>query len=299
MLFGIDLLALYTFLLVVSLWANGIVTVTRQGLGELFIPLRNARLVTGSLLIDVLLVPAVMMSLILILPGMTEGNRIGLVLIAAASTGPIGSVLTRMMRGDVPLATSLIAAFGGLNLLTVPLIGAVLLGRTVPFPLGPVVSSMLLLVFLPLCVGYVWRRITFSRKVDAAGVAAQMRVLATISTTFLGAAILLALVTDFAQVIEMLSSSVGVLSVITMVVISLAAALVGDTPARRATLAIVLNARAGGLALTVAALHFSDNPDVRASVVAFSAVTQLVPTVVVLLRGRFSASCATSDGVAA
>lgn len=296
---GIDIIVVYTVLLVVSLWCNGIVTVSRQDFRELFAPLANRRLLGGSLLIDVLLVPAVMVTLIFLLPGITDGMRIGLVLIAAASTGPIGAVLTRIVRGDVPLATSLITAFGVLNLVTVPLIGALLLGRTVPFPLVPVMSSMLQLVFLPLAIGTVWRRIAVKRKVALARREAQMRVLSVISTVFLAAAALVALAVDFVQVVKMLAGPIGVLALLTAAATTLAAFAVGDSRARRVTLTIVLNARAGGLALTVTALHFAHTPDVRATVVAFSIVTQLFPTLTVLIRRGLSGYSLDADDSAA
>jgi len=211
--------------------------------------------------------------------------RVGLVLIAAASTGPIGSVLTRMVRGDLPLAVSLVTAFGGLNLLTVPVLGALLLQRTVPFPLVPVLTS-LLLVFAPLLLGYLWTQLSQRRNVSAARTAVQMRFAGAASSILLATAVSVALVSDFERVAVLLFGPVGLLSLVTMMVIAAAAFFLGTTSSQRATLAIVLNARGGGLALTVAALHFADVQDARATVVTFSLVTQVLPTVVTLVMRR-------------
>ena len=287
MIGSVDVIVVYTLLLAASLWSTGVVTVAHQPLPVLFRPLRRARLLGGALAVDVLLVPSTMLLLAWLLPGITDGMRIGLVLIAASSTGPIGSVLTRIARGDQPLAASLITAFGALNLVTVPGIGALLLGKTVGFPLSEVLTSMMLLVFAPLLVGYLWTVISRARKVSESRSAAQMRVMGTVSSVTLAMAMSIALIYDWDRVVELLFSPVGLLSIVTMVVIGVAGFVVGDTRVRKITLAIVLNARGGGLALTVAALHFSAVTDVRATVVTFSLVTQVLPTVLVLALRRF------------
>lgn len=281
-------MTLYTALLVASLWTNGVVTVAQRSLPELFRPLRNRRLIGGALTIDVLLVPVTVLTCAWLLPGISDGMRVGLVLIAAASTGPIGAVFTRIVRGDLPLAVSLVTAFGALNLVTVPLIGALLLRHTVTVPLVAVMTSMLLLVVLPLGAGAAWRRVNSARRVPAARVARQMRVLSLVSTVTLVGALLVALTVDFGEMLQLLAGPVGVLAFAVTVMVSIAAYGVGDTAVRRVTLAIVLNARGGGLALTVAALHFAHIGEVRATVVTVAVVMQALPTALVMLHSRFA-----------
>lgn len=285
---SVDLIAVYTLLLAVSLWLNGIVIVAAQPLPVLFRPLRNPRLLGGSLAIDVVLVPATILALAWLSSGITHEIRVGLVVIAAASAGPIGSVLVRIVRGDQPLAVSLITAFGGLNLVTVPLLGAVLLRATVPFPVGPVATSMMALVIAPLVCGYVWARVRGWRQVSAERQSRLLRRISAASSLSLSAAIMIAVTFDFARVIELLLGPVGLLSVVTMTVIATAAYCVGRTFDERATLTVVLNARGAGLALIVGALHFSQMDDVRATVLAFSVVTQVVPSLLVLIAKRWS-----------
>lgn len=285
---SVDLIAVYTLLLAVSLWLNGIFIVATQPLPVLFGPLRSPRLLGGSLAIDVILVPATILIIAWLLSGITDEIRVGLVVIAAASAGPIGSVLTRIVGGNQPLAVSLITVFGGLNLLTVPLLGAVLLRATVPFPVGPVATSMMVLVIAPLVCGYVWARVSSWRQVSDERKTRWLRRIGAASSVSLSAAIMIAVTFDFVRVIELLLGPVGVLSVITMTVIAAAAFWLGRTFDERATLMVVLNARGAGLALIVAALHFSQMDDVRATVLAFSFVTQVVPAVLVLVAKRWS-----------
>lgn len=284
---GFDTVALYTVLLAASLWLNGVCTVGSRPLTELFRPLQSPRLLGGSLLIDVIVVPAAVLTAAWFVSDITSEVRVGLVMIAAASTGPIGSVLTRMVRGDLPLATSLVTAFGALNLLTVPLLGMLLLRNTVPFPLGPVVTSMLLLVIAPLIIGYLWELVNKKRQLDPKRKHRQLQQVGKASSVLLVAAIAVALTFDADRVFAMLFGPVGLVSWITMTGIVGAACLVGRTAIERMTLSIVLNARGAGLSLTVVALHFAHLTDARAAVLTFSLVTQIVPTVIMAITKRF------------
>lgn len=284
---GVDPVVVYTLLLAASLWLNGLVIVAAQPLPVLFRPLRSPRLLGGSLAIDVVLVPATMLALAWLWSGITDEMRVGLVVIAAASAGPIGSVLTRIVRGDQPLAVSLITVFGGLNLVTVPVLSALLLRATVPVPLGPVITSMALLVIAPLVCGYVWARVSARRQASGDRKARQLRFFSAASSLSLAVAIMIAVTFDYVRVVELLLGPIGLLSVITMTVITVATYLVGHTWQERVTLMVVLNARGAGLALIVGALHFGDVDDVQATVLAFSLVTQAVPALLVLIAKRW------------
>lgn len=285
---SIDTVTLYTILLAASLWLNGIYTVGPQPLRVLFRPLRSPRLLGGSLVVDVVVVPASILALAWLLAGISEEMRVGLVIIAAASAGPIGSVLTRMVRGDQPLAVSLVTAFGALNVLTVPVLGALLLREAVPFPLGPVVTSMTLLVFAPLFAGYLWAKVSERRQFNPERKARQLQVIGKASTWLLVVAIIVAMSFDAERVVEMLFGPVGLLAVVIMTVIAVTSYVVGRDSTERATLAIVVNARGAGLSLTIVALHFAHLADARAAVLTFSLITQIVPALLVLITKRLT-----------
>jgi len=81
-----------------------------------------------------------------------------------------------------------------------------------------------------------------------------------------------------------------------MVAVTVASRAVTRDPLRVRTLAITLNARAVGLALTLATLHLGAVPGLRTTVLAYGGLTQLVPIIVVLgLRRRVAASRGARD----
>ena len=272
---------LYAGLLVAALALNGIAVAGRTTLATLFAPLREVRLVLPVLAIDLLLVPLIVVPLAL-LTGLDDGVRAGLVLIAAASAGAIGIALARIVRGDIPLAVSTVVGLGALNLLTVPLLTGLLLPSSVEVSLGALTSSVLLLAVLPLLVGRAFARSPILARRSTEQQERLLKRTGSLSTLLLLAAIMVAATLDARAVLEVLRGPTSAIAAVTMVAIALATRIVTRDPARWRSLVVVLNARAAGLALALAAIHLGTVPAVRATVLAFGGLTQVVPPLLLL-----------------
>jgi BASS family bile acid:Na+ symporter len=272
---------LYTLLLVSALVLNGVTLTGATPLREFFEPLRERRLIASTVGLDTLVVPAIVIGAAFLLR-LDDVALAGLVLVAASSAGPIGVALARIARGDIPLSVTLVTGIGLLNLITVPIISALLLPQSVPFPITPVVSSLVGLLIVPLLLGRLFSMMAERRQVSSAQ---RSRILANAgraATASLGGAVTVALFIEPELALQVLAGPVTLIAIITMVAVTLIARTISDDPARRRTIAVVINARAVGLALTLTALHFGDVPGLRATVLAYGGLTQLVPILVVV-----------------
>ena len=289
---------LYTVLLVASLLLNGMVVAGATPLRELFAPLRDRRLLAGALVVDVVLTPAVILAAAALVGPLPDEVRAGLVIVAATSTGPIGIALTRIVGGDQPLAVSVVTAFNALNLITVPILTALLLPAAVPLPLLPVAGTLLGLVVLPLVLGRAWGALPSVRRRGQEEQARRSRRIGRVSSVLLVAALAVALSFELPRVVQLVRGPLGLVVLVSLVMTSAAAWLVGRTTTERTTLAITLNARGAGLALTVVALHFAALPDLRATILVHSGITQSLPVLVALIAKRSRREQSASASVA-
>lgn len=272
---------LYTVLLIAALVLNGVALTGATPLAEFFAPLRERRIISSAVGLDTLIVPAIVIGLAFLLR-LDDVTRTGLIIVAAASAGPIGVALARVARGDIPLAVTLVTGIGLLNLITVPVITGLLLPKSVPLPVGPVLTSLLGLLVLPLLLG---RLVSVGLARWNVPTATRTRLLSTVGSTAtacLVGAVGVALFLEPELTLQVLTGPVTLIAIVTMVAVTLIARAITPDAARRRTIAVVINARAVGLALTLTALHFGDVPGLRATVLAYGGLTQLVPIIVVL-----------------
>ena len=266
----------YTVSLLVTVLMNGVAVAGAQPLRRLFAPLRERRLVIGALLVDIVLIPATVVAGAFVL-GVDDMTRAALIILAASSTGPIGIALARAARGDVALAVSLVTALGLLNVITVPVITSLLLPESIRLPVGPLLSTLTLLVVLPLIMGRLWARVSTrpgaSPTTHGRGLVAAARLSDGALFVALGAAVML----DPAALLDVLSGRLMYIAGVTMLLVSLAALLLSPDAARRRTLMVVMNARAVALGLTLVALYLPDMREVRTVVLGFGGIMQLVP----------------------
>ena len=273
-------------MLVVALVLNGVALTMDNPLRKFFAPLRETNLIASVVGLDTVLVPILVIGFGLLL-GVDDVTRAGLVIVAVTSAGPIGVALARVARGDAPLAITLVTGIGLLNLATIPLLGALLLPDNIPLPVGPVITSLASLLVLPLLLGRL-----FARALTAAGAAEHVRarlfrVIDQLAGASLAGAIVVALFLEPALALAALGGPVTPIAIGTMLVVTLAARWITADAARRRTVSIVVNARAIGLALTLTALHLGDVPGLRATVLAYGGLTQIIPIAVVLLARRW------------
>jgi BASS family bile acid:Na+ symporter len=285
---------IYATLLVVALVTNGIAAAIGTPVTTLLAPARELGLIGRIAGIDLLLVPLVVVGTALLL-GVDPVTRAGLVIVAAASCGPIGVALARIGRGDVPLGVTLVIGFGALNLLTVPVVTGLLLPDAITLPLGPLLTSLLGLAVAPLALGRLVGRLVLRGDRTMADIARPLAVVARVGDVALAGAVLTALLLDTREVVGMLAGVIPVIALIAMGTVALAARFATRDVARRRTIALTINARAVGLALTLATLHLGDVPGLRATILTYGGLTQLVPLLVVLfLRRRRGATEAVS-----
>lgn len=274
---------IYTSLLVGSLVLNGVTLAARTPLLHLVTPLREPSLVGRIMLLDLVVLPIVLVGAATLI-GVDPATRAGLVIVAASSCGPIGMVLTRVVRGDVALGVSLVVGLGALNLLTVPILTRLLLPEGIAIPVASLLLSLLGLAVAPILAGRAFGLVAERRGASEALLA---RVL---STSARGANVLLAGAIATALAIEptallLLAGPILPVGIAAMLAVAVGARLVSTDPARRRTISVTVNARAVGLALTVVALHLGDAEGVRATVLAYGGLTQIVPVAVVLAAG--------------
>lgn len=280
---------LYGVLLVGALVLNGIAIAGNTPLSALFEPVREGRLLGRIVALDLLIVPAVVVGTATLL-GVGPVGLAGLVIVSAASSGPIGMALTRIAGGDVPLSVTLVVGLGMLNLVTVPLVTWLLLPAGITIPITSLMTSLAGLAVAPLLIGRLFARVTQAARLSGPTV---LRILAGVRRTgdaLLLGAIATALLLEPSEVLEALTGPVLIVAVVAMLAISLTARLVTSDPRRVRTVAITVNARAIGLALTLATLHLGDVAGLRAVILAYGGLTQMVPVLTVLLLARRAAA---------
>jgi BASS family bile acid:Na+ symporter len=280
---GIELL--YGALIILALGLNGIAVAGRTSFRALLEPLREGGLIVRLLALDLFLVPLVAVGAAVALD-LDPVTRAGLVLVSAASCGPIGIALSRIARGDVPLSTTIVLGLGALNLVTVPIVTALLLPEGVGIPLGTLSTSLLGLAVAPLVVGRLLAQVrsrlamseaSYSRIIDVARRGADITLAGAVTT---------ALLLEPSEVLEVLRGPVLAIALVVMLLVTLAARAISSDPARVRTIAITINARAVALALALASIHLGDVEGLRATILAYGGLTQIVPLVVVLIGRR-------------
>ena len=283
----IDVETVYGVLLISALLLNGVAITASTPLRSLLAPLREGGLITRIMLLDVVLVPIVAVLAANAL-GVDPVTRAAIVIVAAASTGPIGMALTRIARGDVPLSVTLVVGLGALNLITVPLVTELFLPSGITIPLSSLLSSLLGLAVAPLVLGRLLAVVLERSRSGEPTVRTMRRIAQRGSDVLLLGAVSVALFIEPRAVFDAFLGPVTIVAVIVMLVVAVGARVVTSDAARVRTLAVVLNARAVGLALTVATIHLGTVEGLRAMILAYGGLTQIVPLAVVLLLRRRS-----------
>ena len=283
----IDVETVYGVLLISALLLNGVAITASIPLRSLLAPLREGGLITRIVLLDVVLVPIVAVLAANAL-GVDPVTRAAIVIVAAASTGPIGMALTRIARGDVPLSVTLVVGLGALNLITVPLVTELFLPSGITIPLSSLLSSLLGLAVAPLVLGRLLAVVLERSRSGEPTVRTMRRIAQRGSDVLLLGAVSVALFIEPRAVFDAFLGPVTIVAVIVMLVVAVGARVVTSDAARVRTLAVVLNARAVGLALTLATIHLGTVEGLRATILAYGGLTQIVPLAVVLILRRRS-----------
>ena len=277
----------YSLLITAGLLLNGLAVAGGTPVRALLAPLRDRRLLLGAVAVDLVVVPAALLLPTLVLD-LRPGETDGLVLLAAASTGPIGVALTRIGRGDVPATVAIVTALGTANLVTVPALLAVLLPEAAGVPALEVGRTLLLLLVAPLGAGAVLRHLLRRRRWHPEAVARLARRLGAASTACIGAAVTVGLAIDPRGIAGELLGPALVPALLMIAVAWVAAVLLTTDGPRRRSLWLASTARSVGVALAVAAIHLPGSAETRATVLAVGGLTQALPILLLLGRDRWA-----------
>jgi predicted Na+-dependent transporter len=282
---------LYTVTLIIALLLNGIAIAGSAPLRDLLAPLKDWRLLLSAFFVDVVVLPVSVIGTAVLL-GLDDGTRVGLIIIMASSTGPIGMALVRILRAEIPVAVSIIGLFSASNLVTVPLLMWLLVPEALHVPTGAVVQTLFVLVTLPLLSGWTIRVTSLRRGVTPERLARAVGRVASASTLALAAALTIAATIDLRGLLDFVGSRAALTIPAGLLATHLAVRLISTDPRRRIALWVALNARAAGLSLTIVALHLGDAPGVRAAVLGYAGATQLLPFIIArsLQRGWLTTS---------
>ena len=138
---------LIAIFLVTAMFSLGLDLTLRQIVDSL----RDKRLVTKSLLINLLLVPLLAVAITNLIP-MHEGLRIGIVVYAIAAGTEGGPKFVQIIGGNTAFAFGLLVLLLTFTVAVVPLLLPLVVPH-VDISTGALVGKLLLVVALPICVG--------------------------------------------------------------------------------------------------------------------------------------------------
>lgn len=242
------------------------------------------RLVTKSLLVNLVVVPAFAYALVRTVP-MPSGYAVGVVVLAVAPGAPFGPKLAEISDSDLAFASGLMAVLAVVSVVTIPVTLALVLpgGSSVdPLAIGRLVFGVQL---VPLLAGLAVGSLASS---VADAVYPPVQRLSDYSFGLLVVALLAGYADDMVALVG--TSTLAVAGVV--VAGSLLAGYVLGGPARstREVLATTTAARNAAIALFVATAGFAD-PDVLTAVLAFSVVGVVASAVLAVVWRRRNPSC--------
>jgi BASS family bile acid:Na+ symporter len=242
-------------------------------IGQILDPLRNPSLVAKALAANFLLVPVLGYVLLVAFP-LTEGQGIGLILLATAAGAPFLPKLVEVAKGDVAFGVGLMVLLMVATVAYVPLVLPLLLPGVQVNPLD-IASSLVLLMLLPLAIGLVVK----ARYEDAA--AGLQPLLSQTSTTALVFLSVLMLVLNFQNLVSVVGTGL-ILALLVFVGGSFGVGylLGGPGTDRKSVMGLGTGQRNISAALVVGAQNFQD-PDVLTILL----VGSLVMLVVLVIAG--------------
>ena len=208
---------------------------------------------------------------------------IGLILVGATAAGPLSIVAVQLARGDTILALATVTWLEVANAVAVPVWAALLLPRSAPVPMGPVVVVLVAGVLAPIVAGTLVR-------VRGPGLADRLEPIArVVSILGLIAVIAIVVVENVPLVGAAAKAGVPLATVLLMAFALAGGWLVGGSlPSTRLAIALVSAQRGSSVALAIAVTAFADVPEAAVAVAVFGMISVVaVPLIGVLARGRF------------
>ena len=230
-------------------------------------PLKNVRLVIFSVLANFVVIPAFIYAMLLFLP-VSEGERIGLILLSLSAGAPFLPKLAEIAKGNIAFSIGLMLLLMVVTIFFLPFVLPLLLsGATVSS--WAIAKSLIVMMLLPLIIA-LWIRAKFEK---AAG---RMQ---PIFTQLTNIALLLITVTllilNFQSMIDMIGP--GIIGIILLLVAALAFGYLmgGSSLDTRVVLSLGTAQRNISAAILVAAQNFTD-PTITLTLIVTSIIGLLV-----------------------
>jgi len=246
---------------------------------QIVTPLKDTRRVALALVANFVLVPLLTYAVVLLIP-VSEGQRIGLILLGTAAGAPFLPKLAEVAKGDLAFSVGLMLLLMVGTIVYLPLVLPWLLQGVAVNP-WKIAGSLVLLMMVPLAAGLVLRARTtaLAEKLEP--------VLTKISNLALLLLTTLLVVLNFKNILSMIGP--GGLAVILFLFLSLGAGffLGGRNAASRSVMALGTGQRNISAALVVAGQNFKD-PEVMVTLIVTAVVGLLIlmPAAVLMKKGN-------------
>ncbi|WP_411966048.1 bile acid:sodium symporter family protein [Haloferax sp. YSMS24] len=231
-------------------------------------PLRNASLVAKALAANFVLVPILAYGIVFVLP-LSEGQSIGVILLATAAGAPFLPKLVEVAKGSIAFGVGLMVLLMVVTVVYVPLVLPLLLPGVEVNPVD-IASSLVGLMLVPLAIGLVVKA-----RYETLATSVQP-VMSQTSTTALVFLSVLMLVLNFDTLVGAVGTGV-IIALVALVVLSFGVGYVLGGPAaeNKSVMGLGTGQRNISAALVVGAQNFQD-PDVLTVLLVGALVMLLV-----------------------
>lgn len=227
-------------------------------------PLKNTRLVMLALLANFLIVPALAYGITAIIP-MSEGARIGLILLSTAAGAPFLPKLAQAAKGDMAFSVGLMVMLMVVTVVYLPIVLPLLLSGVEVNPLD-IAKSLIVTMLLPLGIG-----LFIKARYEETAVSIQPT-FAQASNTSLMLLMGIMLILNLRNILSTIGTGVIIAGAILVVASFVAGHLLGGPGSdTKAVLGLGTGQRNISAALVVAIQNFSD-PDVLITLIVVAIV---------------------------
>jgi BASS family bile acid:Na+ symporter len=275
-------------LILATLWAAGLGLGFGLQPGDLVLDRARALGFVRVLLLDVVVVPLGVWLLATAF-SIPAGYATGLLIVAAASAGPLGIKAAQLAKGDQAFAVALVVVLELANILVVPVWATLLLPVGVTLPVDGIVRTLVIGILLPITLGVLIRRGSSSFAARLTGPTSAL------STLGLGAVIVLIVARDARAVLDALATGLTTVTLLTLALTLVGGWLAGGPDrATRTTAAMVTSIRANAPALAVVIAAFGAAAQPPIAITVFGVLSVLVTVSVAAILGWWpTASLAT------
>lgn len=256
------LLFAYKSSLVAGLWATAIAAGLRFSPGSLNTSLRNSRLLSRALLLNLVILPGLIWILTRSL-SIEPGAAIAITILAASAGGPYGLTATLLARGNPAYALALVSILQASRIIAIPF----WVGITLPFHVSEilqVIVTLILYILLPFAFGVALERFVRPRKELWAHRATH---LANLFTLILIVSMLLLYAGILAEII--LSTTMGLILGMQLFGMGVGYWFGGPNEAERRAVAMTTAVRSSSTAIVIAGQVYGAQPQVAATIVAY------------------------------